>query len=92
MDGKCRLSPHKGHYWVEEVPESDDWACRWCGMIRHFNHERVEKMLLSEAAAGPVECPPQQWLHQMWDRWSAGRLGQDAFELDALTYSGLLPG
>jgi predicted nucleic acid-binding protein len=52
MEGRCRPSPHRGHYWVEEIPESDKWECRWCGEIRHFNQERVEKAQMSEATTG----------------------------------------
>ncbi len=77
MDGQCSLSPHRGHYWVEETPESDDWACRWCGLIRHFNRERIEKLQSSETEAGPVEYPPRQWFYQLWDGWSPGRLHRD---------------
>ena len=85
MDGRCRLSPHRGHYWVEEVPESDDWACRWCGMIRHFNHERAEKIRLSETSIGVSEYASQQWFFQHRDQWSCGRPGDYSLRLDAST-------
>ena len=85
MDGRCRLSPHRGHYWVEEVPESDDWACRWCGMIRHFNHERAEKIRLSETAIGVSEYASQQWFFQQRDQWSCARPGEYSLRLDAST-------
>jgi hypothetical protein len=41
MAGGCRQSPHGGHYWVEDIPDTDKWECRWCGRIRHFNRERI---------------------------------------------------
>ena len=86
MDGNCRLSPHRGHYWVEEIPESDDWACRWCGMMRHFNHERVEKMRLEETVIPAGELAPQQWFSQLWDLWSGERRRERSLRLDADAY------
>lgn len=92
MDGNCRLSPHRGHYWVEEVPESDDWACRWCGQMRHFNHERVEKMRQSETVIAPGEPAPQQWFSQLWDLWSGSRRGQPSLSPYSDTYQHLSSG
>lgn len=86
MDGRCRLSPHRGHYWVEEIPESDDWACRWCGDIRHFNHERAEKMQTSETAIGAGEYASQQWLSRQADRRPSGHLGGSSLGSDANAY------
>jgi hypothetical protein len=91
MDGRCRRSPHRGHYWVEEIPESDDWACRWCGMIRHFNHERAEKMQLSETAIRVSEYASQQWFYQQLNRWSWDPLADDRLKLDANAYLHLAP-
>lgn len=86
MDGNCRLSPHRGHYWVEDIPESDNWACRWCGMTRHFNHERIEKMRLAETVMASGELAPQQWFSQLWDLWSGERRSERSLRLDADTY------
>ena len=86
MDGRCRLSPHRGHYWVEETPESDDWACRWCGKIRHFNRERAEKMRLSETTTAASEHASQQWLFEHVQRRSSGLVRDRSLSSDASSY------
>jgi hypothetical protein len=92
MDGKCRLSPHRGHYWVEEIPESDKWECRWCGVIRHFNQERVEKAQTSESPVAATEYASQQWLYRQVDRRASRRIGEGPLESDIGTYSSLSSG
>jgi hypothetical protein len=87
MDGKCRLSPHKGHYWVEEITESDRWECRWCGQIRHFNRERAEKAQMSGTTATADEYVSQQWLYHQTDRKASRRIGEGSLESDLSTYS-----
>ena len=63
MNGRCGHSPHRGHYWVEEIPESDKWECRWCGQVRHFNQERAENAQMSETNVVANEYVSQQWLY-----------------------------
>jgi len=92
MDGRCRRSPHRGHYWVEEIPESDKWECHWCGEIRHFNQERVEKAQMSETPTVANEYVPQQWLHRQADRKASRRIGEGPLESDLSTYSLLSSG
>jgi hypothetical protein len=96
MEGRCRPSPHRGHYWVEEIPESDRWECRWCGEIRHFNQERVEKAQMSEATIGANESSSQEWSYRQADRRASRHIGEGPLEsgLGALfsTYSSLSSG
>jgi hypothetical protein len=96
MEGICRPSPHRGHYWVEDIPESDKWECRWCGQIRHFNQERVEKAQMSEDTTGVQERSSQEWFHHQADRRVSRRTGEGPIEsaLGALfgTYSSLSSG
>lgn len=86
MVGRCRLSPHRGHYWVEEMPDSDTWECRWCGRIRHFNQERLEKAHCEDGSPA-TGYASQQWLSrqtvQPWLRH--GRTG--SVESDLGIYS-----
>jgi len=92
MDGRCRPSPHKGHYWVEEILESDKWECRWCGRIRHFNQERVERAQMSETAIGAAEYVSQQWLHRQAERRASGRIGESPLESELGAHSSLSSG
>jgi hypothetical protein len=80
MEGRCRPSPHRGHYWVEEIPESDKWECRWCGGIRHFNQERVEKAQMSEATSGANESGSHEWFCRQADRRAPRRIGEGPLE------------
>ena len=92
MDGKCRPSPHRGHYWVEEIPESDKWECRWCGRIRHFNQERIEKAQAPEGPVMATEYVAEQWLHRQADRKASRRTGEGPLESELSTYSLLSSG
>jgi len=92
MDERCSPSPHRGHYWVEEIPESDKWECRWCGKIRHFNQERIEKAQMSETPIVVNEYVSQQWLHRQADRKASRRIGEVPLESDLSTYSLLSSG
>jgi hypothetical protein len=87
MDGRCRRSPHRGHYWVEEIPETDKWECRWCGEIRHFNRERGQKAQMSEATIGANEYVSQQWLRRQTDRKAFRFIGEVPLESDLSSYS-----
>ena len=84
MDGRCRPSPHRGHYWVEEIPESDKWECRWCGRIRHFNRERAQ---ISQAAVGAAEHVSQQWLYRQVEPRVSRRIGERGIEVELGAYS-----
>lgn len=92
MDGKCRPSPHRGHYWVEDIPESDKWECRWCGRVRHFNQERTEKAQLPETAFGATEYVSQHWLCRRAERRASTRIREDALESELGAYSSLSSG
>jgi hypothetical protein len=87
MDGRCRRSPHRGHHWVEEIPDTDKWECRWCGEIRHFNWERCQKAQISETTIGANEYVSRQWLHRQVDRNAFKLIGEGPLEPDLNTYS-----
>jgi hypothetical protein len=92
MDGRCRPSPHKGHYWVEEIPESDKWECRWCGRVRHFNKERAEKAQMAETTTGAAEYVSQQWLFRRAERKASRRIGAIPLESELGAYSAFSSG
>jgi len=92
MDGRCRRSPHRGHYWVEEIPETDKWECRWCGEIRHFNRERGQNAQMSETTIRANEYVSQQWPHRQADRKAFRLIGEGPLESDLNSYSLLSSG
>lgn len=92
MDGRCRLSPHRGHYWVEEISESDKWECRWCRRVRHFNQERAEKAQGSEDTTGVAEYVSQQWLYRRAERSVSRRIGATLIESELGAHSTLSSG
>lgn len=92
MDGRCRRSPHRGHYWVEEIPESDTWECRWCGSVRHFNRERVDKAQTLEGSTAATEYVAQQWFSRQADRRASKRITEGPLGSDIGAYSSLSSG
>jgi hypothetical protein len=86
MDGGCRHSPHRGHYWVEEIPETDKWECRWCGEIRHFNQERTARAQMVEHATVANEYVSQEWLHSQLAGKAIRRIREGSLELDLSMY------